>query len=307
MKQIVLAVSGGCDSMYLASRASDFFPGVGVIVAHCNFRLRGAESDADEEFVRTWCLDHGVEFICKRFDTAVYAQENGLSIEMAARELRYTWFAELCSHSDRALAVAHNAGDNAETLILNILRGTGSKGLRGMSSDSVLYGMRILRPMLGISREEIESWMLSNHIPWREDSSNFKTEYKRNKIRNKVFPVFKEINPSFVRTVRDDIARFCQVDDIAEDYFSSAMEQIKTDNGGFSVVRLLEQKHWKYLLWRIVEDSGISAPTFEKMISLFEKYRNSPSGTVTMGGKTFETPSCKLFVKKKVLYIENSN
>ena len=131
--RILLAVSGGIDSMYLANRAPELFPGARFAVAHCNFTLRGAESDGDEAFVRDWCAAHALDCFVQRFDTAAYATEHGVSIEMAARELRYAWFARLCREKGfDAVAVAHNADDNAETMLLNLLRGTGTRGLRGM-------------------------------------------------------------------------------------------------------------------------------------------------------------------------------
>ena len=123
MDRILLAVSGGIDSMYLANRAPELFPGARFGVAHCNFGLRGEESDGDEAFVRAWCGRRGLPFHLKRFDTRAWAAEHGQSIEMAARELRYAWFDELCrEHGYEAVAVAHNADDNAETLILNLLK-----------------------------------------------------------------------------------------------------------------------------------------------------------------------------------------
>ena len=126
---VLLAVSGGIDSMYLANRAPELFSGEEFSIAHCNFRLRGEESEGDEAFVRSWCEDRKIRLHVAHFDTAGVAQERGISIEMAARELRYDWFASLCEQFGyRGVAVAHNANDNAETLILNLLRGTGSRG-----------------------------------------------------------------------------------------------------------------------------------------------------------------------------------
>ena len=133
--KVLLAVSGGIDSMCMA----DMFCRAGgeYAIAHCNFHLRGAESDADAEFVEKWAETHGVPFFRADFDTSGYASEHGISIEMAARELRYAWFARIAvQYGFDAVAVAHNANDNAETLILNLLRGTGLRGLRGMASSS---------------------------------------------------------------------------------------------------------------------------------------------------------------------------
>ena len=126
--KVLLAVSGGADSMYMLHRAPELFPGASFTVAHCNFGLRGEESDGDEAFVRSECESLGIPCLSKRFDPLAYASANGVSVEMAARELRYSWFRELClNRGFTAIATAHNANDNAETLILNLLRGTGTK------------------------------------------------------------------------------------------------------------------------------------------------------------------------------------
>ena len=185
-------------------------------VAHCNFRLRGAESDSDEALVRSWAVSHGATCHVKSFDTTVYAQENKISIEMAARRLRYPWFGELCrEHGYSAVAVAHNANDNAETLILNLLRGTGLKGLTGMKAEGFIpdpdfADIPLLRPLLGMTREEIEAFATEHNLTWREDATNAQNEYKRNKIRNLVFPVFREINPSFIQTLNEDMQTFSE-------------------------------------------------------------------------------------------------
>lgn len=245
--KVLLAISGGIDSMYLAARASGFFPGASFAVAHCNFGLRGVESDGDEAFVREWAARHGLECLVKRFDTAGYAALKGISIEMAARELRYAWFGELVKEGGfDAVAVAHNANDNAETLLLNLLRGTGARGARGMARRSGF----VVRPMLDISRARIRAWMEENGYPWREDSSNAEDRYKRNKLRSRVLPVFEEINPSYLQTLASDMEHFAQVDDIAEDYFKGS----GLDPGNIDLNRLMGFRHWRYLLYRLTGD-----------------------------------------------------
>lgn len=295
---ILLAVSGGVDSMYLANRASDLFPGARFAVAHCNFSLRGDESDGDESFVREWCRSNGVECFVKRFDTSGYAEANHVSIEMAARDLRYAWFSELCmAHGFQALCTAHNANDNAETLVLNLLRGTGIRGMRGIAATSTLKReageVEILRPLIGIPRSEIEAWMKENGKRWREDSTNRESTVKRNVVRNEVFPVFARINPSYLQTLNSDIKRFAQVDDIAEDYYLSARKEV-CDDEGIVIDKLLGYKHWKYLLFRLTEDCGLCQDTFEKLVSLMERFKSLPRGTVTLGGKTFEGSDMEL-------------
>ena len=373
--RVLLAVSGGIDSMYMLHRAPELFPGASFAVAHCNFSLRGKESDADEAFVLETCRKLGVECFTRRFDTLAYADEKGVSVEMAARELRYTWFGEVCAgHGFDAVATAHNANDNAETLILNLLRGTGTKGLRGIPSaccpvnglqtagttDSATVAEvcrtgigetstgrftdsipptplgagpspsrgrgrprfctplpssappivpAVYRPLLDIPREDIKKWMTDNGFEWREDHTNAENEVKRNKIRNLVFPVFARINPSFIRTLGEDMERIRQADDIADDYFREAAENIvrSQPSGGslmeISVTGLVALKHWRYVLWRLLENYSFSSETFEKLCSLLEKYRSQPSGTVTLSGKTFQSPRFELSAHKKYLIL----
>ena len=209
---LLLAVSGGIDSVCLTQKVR--LEGGPFAIAHCNFGLRGAESDADEAFVRSLAASLGVTCHVKRFDTEAFASAEGISIEMAARRLRYHWFGELCREFGyRAVAVAHNANDNAETLMLNLLRGTGLRGITGMKAEGFLpdpdfADIPLLRPLLGMTREEIEAFAAEQGLSWREDSSNAANDFKRNKIRNLVFPVFREINPRFVETLNRDMERF---------------------------------------------------------------------------------------------------
>ena len=347
--KVLLAVSGGIDSMYMLHKAPELFPGASFAVAHCNFCLRGEESDGDEAFVAAQCGTLGVECFVKRFDTLGYASAHGVSVEMAARELRYDWFSELCAeHGFDALATAHNANDNAETMILNLLRGTGTKGLRGIPGGADWSGSAfgepsshhtfgavppllprvailpegttrtngqtsLIRPLLGVTREEIRAWMEDKGFAWREDKTNAESEVKRNKIRNRVFPVFAEINPSFVKTLGEDMARIRQTDDIAEDYYREAAARIAKrapEASGdaileISVKGLLELKHWRYVLWRALEDYGFSAETFAKLCELLDRYRTEPVGTVTLSGKTFQSPGFLIKARRKSLLIIN--
>ncbi len=211
---ILLAISGGIDSMCLAEKVR--LEGGPFAIAHCNFGLRGEDSDGDQAFVESWARKYNITFHTKRFQTQAYAVQEGISIEMAARKLRYRWFGELCrEYGYHALAVAHNANDNAETLILNLLRGTGVKGIMGMKAQGAIpdpdySDIPLLRPLLGMTREEIEAFAAEHDLSWREDCTNALNEYKRNKIRNLVFPIFKEINPSFIQTLNRDMDRFAE-------------------------------------------------------------------------------------------------
>ena len=276
MKNILLAVSGGIDSMYLANRASELFPGALLALAHCNFCLRGEESDGDEAFVRQWCRERGLECHVKRFDTLGYAEAHGLSTEMAARELRYGWFAQLCSeYGYEATAIAHNADDDAETLMLNLIRGTGLRGISGMGERP-----GIVRPLLRTSREEIRKWMLEHGCNWREDSTNAQSLYKRNVLRNEIFPRLRDLNPSLTATLCEDMERFAQAGAIVEDYWLDARERVLCGDGSIDLRALLGLKHWEYVLWRLLEGSGIRKGEFEDL-------RNTLRSGRQIGGKRF--------------------
>jgi tRNA(Ile)-lysidine synthase len=209
---LLLAVSGGIDSVCLTEKVR--LSGEPFAIAHCNFGLRGSESDGDEAFVRSLADTMGVRCHVKRFETEAFASARGISIEMAARQLRYHWFGELCREFGYSgVAVAHNANDNAETLLLNLLRGTGVRGILGMKASAFIpdpdFGdIPLLRPLLGMTRADIEAFAAERGLSWREDSTNALNDYKRNKLRNLVFPVFEQINPRFVETLNRDMERF---------------------------------------------------------------------------------------------------
>ena len=204
--RIVVAVSGGPDSICLLHLLCRSLPVESLLVAHMNFNLRGVESDADELFVREVAAQWGVASCFKSVDTLTYARDHSLSVEMAARELRYGWFEELrLKNGADYIAVAHNANDNAETLLLNLCRGTGIKGLCGMRE---LDGRHLLRPLLGFSRARIESYLKENSIPFRTDSTNAENTFSRNRIRNRVLAELKQINSSVISTLNGNMERF---------------------------------------------------------------------------------------------------
>lgn len=205
--KILVAVSGGLDSMALLHLFH--LSGFSIEVAHCNFNLRGTESDADEQFVKAVCIDLGVRVYNKRFETEKYAKENGVSIQMAARDLRYAWFEELRAEKNfDYIATAHHQDDQVETLLLNLTRGTGLKGMHGILPK---HGV-LIRPLLFTNRESLEAWMESKSYKYREDSSNASVKYARNKLRHKVLPTLKEINPSASNTFQENAERFSAVE-----------------------------------------------------------------------------------------------
>lgn len=210
----LLAISGGIDSAVMAHLFLE--AGYSFAVAHCNFQLRGAESDDDEIFVRQLAASWGAPFFVKRFQTKAYAEQHDLSIQMAARELRYSWFHELAlERGYNRIATAHNLDDSVETALLNFVRGTGLSGLGGIamftsigSSLSPTAGlMGLIRPLVFATRSDIEAYALAHKIAWREDSSNVSDEYSRNFLRHRVVPLLEELNPNFLHTAARNLAR----------------------------------------------------------------------------------------------------
>ena len=308
----LLAVSGGIDSICLASLFLNSSAGRRFAVAHCNFHLRGEDSDSDEALVAAWCGRNGVRYHKADFDTEQYASSHNISIEMAARELRYDWFASLCKDNGYyGVAVAHNANDNAETLILNLLRGTGLRGITGMQVETVvpitrdeLSGVRLLRPMLSFSRKQIEEYVAANSLEYHDDRTNAETVYKRNRIRHLVFPVFESLNPSFLTTFAREMNAFSEVQEIADDYFISVRESVcepagKDDLLRVNAVRLCHLKHYKYVLYRLLEAYGFRDRLLEPVARLLESGK-------TFSGKVFEAPGYELITAGECLIVRKS-
>lgn len=196
-QRILLAVSGGVDSMVMLHLFHT--AGYKIGVAHCNFQLRGAASDEDERLVQQVCEQLKVSFHGKRFETNNYAALHGLSIQMAARELRYAWFNELMQeYSYLLLATAHHLNDNLETTLLNFVRGTGINGMRGIPPKND----NIIRPLLAFTKNELVSYATNNKLTWREDASNESDDYDRNFLRHQVIPKLQELNPSLEDTFK---------------------------------------------------------------------------------------------------------
>ncbi len=308
----LLAVSGGIDSICLASLFLNSSSGRRFAVAHCNFHLRGEDSDSDEALVAAWCGRNGVRYHKADFDTEQYASSHSVSIEMAARELRYDWFASLCRDNGYyGVAVAHNANDNAETLILNLLRGTGLRGITGMQVETVvpvtrdeLSGVRLLRPMLSFSREQIEEYVAANSLEYHDDRTNAETVYKRNRIRHLVFPVFESLNPSFLMTFAREMNAFSEVQEIADDYFISVRDGVCEPAGKdellrVNAVRLCHLKHYKYVLYRLLEAYGFRDRLLEPVVRLLESGK-------TFSGKVFEAPGYELITAGECLIVRKS-
>ncbi|MGY5850594.1 tRNA lysidine(34) synthetase TilS [Salegentibacter sp. F14] len=213
--RLLLAVSGGLDSAVLLHLCKE--AKLDFAVAHCNFNLRGKESDADERFVKELAQKMGVEVYLQKFDTAEYAADKKLSIQMAARDLRYHWFEEIrVTKKLDYILTAHHANDDLETFLINLVRGTGLEGLSGIRPEN----NRVIRPLLQFSRKEIEAYAKDHGVVWREDSSNASTKYLRNKIRHEMVPLFEALNPEFLNSFLQTQAHLKESQELVEDYIS---------------------------------------------------------------------------------------
>ena len=219
--KILLTVSGGVDSMVMLALFVE--AGYNIGVAHCNFSLRGAESDEDEATVTAEAAKYSVPFYNKRFDTQAEMERTGESMEMAARRLRYEWFEQLCEeHGYTTIAIAHHIDDSIETFFINLLRGTGLRGLTGITRQRG----NIVRPLLFAERKEILEYAVAHKIPYREDSSNRSTKYLRNKIRLGLLPMIREINPRFTSIMRGNLYRLSDAQRFIEAGIAKIKEQV---------------------------------------------------------------------------------
>lgn len=230
---ILLTVSGGVDSMVMLSLFVR--SGYRVGVAHCNFQLRGVESEEDEELVRREAEKYGVPWYNKRFDTKGEMERTGESMEMAARRLRYAWFDELSrEHGYTVVAIAHHIDDSIETFFINLLRGTGLRGLTGITT----HAGKLIRPLMFASRKDILEYAVAQHIPYREDSSNRSTKYLRNKIRLGLIPRIREINPKFTDLMRRNIERLTDTQLFIEAAVAHMREEVVTQADGIATIHV---------------------------------------------------------------------
>ena len=231
--KILLTVSGGVDSMVLMSLCVN--SGYNVGIAHCNFSLRGQESDEDEIMVQETARRYGIECYNKRFDTQAEMERTGESMEMAARRLRYEWFYELCDkHNYTVIAIAHHIDDSIETFFINMLRGTGLRGLTGISNR---VG-RVVRPLMFATRKEILDYAHHKHITFREDSSNRSTKYLRNKIRLGLIPRLKEINPHFAFMMNQNVARLTATQQFIDSAIDNIFERAARIEGDICTIEM---------------------------------------------------------------------
>lgn len=260
---LLVALSGGADSVALLLLLHEM--GYPVHALHCNFELRGTASDGDEAFCRRLCHAHDIPLSVKHFRTRSYAQRHGISIEMAARELRYQWFAEVAAtQGAQAVCVAHHRDDNIETLLLNLIRGTGIHGLTGMRPVSQWTinssQLSIVRPLLEVSRAEIEAWLTERDQTWVTDSTNLDPDAAlRNKIRLQLLPLMEEMNPRVRESLAETAHRLAEAEALMGDAVRDISSEVSQPDGSLSVSALKQATSSQTVLHEILHPRGYTA------------------------------------------------
>ena len=308
--RVLLAVSGGIDSMTMADLFLHSALRLPMAVAHFNFHLRGADSNGDEALVASWCSAHDVPFFRQEADAAAYASDHGLSVEMAARELRYGWFAQLCrEQAFTHLAVAHNLDDSAETLLLHLLRGTGMRGMSGIRASVPLPGaedVTLIRPLLDFSRREIEAHAVRAGVEFRIDATNADISIPRNRIRHEVFPELARINPSFLETFRTEMRHFGQMEQLLDQVFAAGRDSLCRDSVSrdsvshgqdavlaIDIPALLRKGQTGWWLYRLLEGYGFNPDQLDQIERSLE----------ALSGKEFLSPTHRLVKDRNELRV----
>ena len=289
--KILAAVSGGMDSVLMAHLLAAC--GFNFGIAHCNFQLRGDEAIADQQFVKNLASQLGVPFHTIDFDTKKYAFDKKISIQMAARELRYQWFGQISQQQDYdVIALAHHQNDAIETILLNLTRGTGVAGLHGILPKNG----RLVRPLLFLTREEIEAFVNKNDLAYVEDSSNTSAKYARNKIRLEVIPKLKELNPSLENTFEHNLKYFREMETLLELHLEKLRKDlfiIRDDEIHLAVEEIKKLRPQSLLLFGLLQQYGFNESTIEDIISALDKHP----------GRVFESPGFVLLLDRENLIL----
>lgn len=287
-KPVLIGLSGGADSVALAAVLVRL--GYECVAIHCNFHLRGEESDRDENFAKGFAHTLGIPFYKTDFDTTRYARENHLSIEMAARELRYEWFEEMRSRLNaQAIAVAHHRDDSVETVLMNMVRGTGIRGLSGITPKNGY----IVRPLLAVVRNEILEWLKEQQLSYVTDSTNLSDEYTRNFIRLRVLPLLEEITPAVHSTIARTAEHLSAVETIYLHVIDEAREKIWKAEGHLSISALLEYPAPEAILYELLKPYGFTRHVATDVFSTL-------SGE---SGRIFYSPTHRLVKDREFLIV----
>jgi len=290
--KLLVAVSGGKDSMALCNLLQE--AGYIFSVAHCNFSLRGEEADGDESFVKDYCKKNNIPCFHTKFSTTAYAKKKSISIQMAARELRYTWFNELIDeHSFDYLLTAHHANDNIETFFINLLRGSGTNGLKAILPKQD----KLIRPLLFAMREEVDAYVKENKVPFKEDSSNREDKYLRNNLRLHIIPAFKKLNPSFEQTLTNEIEVLQQTNLILNQEVEKQRKKLLIKDGDslkINIDKLNKTTASKLILFELIKDFGFNSSQASDVYNVLQ----------TQSGKTFTSDTHTLIKDRSFLFIK---
>ncbi len=291
---LLLAISGGIDSVVLAHLFKK--AGFNFSLAHCNFKLRGKDSEADEAFCKALAKELDVKFYVQAFDVEAYCKKNKVSVQMAARDLRYDWFNELIKKNKfDHLVTAHHANDVVETIFINLLRGTGIKGLKGIPEKKE----NIVRPLLNFTKEEINAFAKKEKIGYRTDKSNLESKYERNFLRLEILPKLKKLHPNLEQTFLNNVANFKEEAEIVNEFLTEKTKQLVSKKGAQVVidkVKLKKVKHLQTLLHHILEPFGFTLSQINDIrTNLVENGET---------GKFFFTSSFTLTVDRELILIK---
>ncbi len=293
-QHVLLAISGGPDSVALVHLLKNCR--ISFALAHCNFKLRGKDSDADEAFCKQLAKQQGLEIYTKQFDTKEFAQRQKMSIQLAARQLRYDWFYELLEKEwMNSLVTAHHASDVTETVLINLLRGTGIKGLKGIPEKTDW----IIRPLLPFTKEEILQYLKANNINYRLDKSNAEDKYERNFLRLKVIPLLKELQPNLDQVMLNNIANFKEEAAMVKKSLEKASKRIlrkKKEQLILDKAALAKEKHIRSILHQNLGPLGFNATQLENIETNIRK-----KGLV---GKMIYSPTHALTIDRNELVIK---
>jgi tRNA(Ile)-lysidine synthase len=267
-KKIIVAVSAGSDSMALSALLKN--AGVTIIIAHCNFGLRGAESDDDEALVCQWAKANEVPFFVQKFDTKRILEDEGGNLQETARNLRYIWFEQLRKEQGFDLiATAHHKQDSVETMLINFLKGTGISGMHGILPQQ----NKIIRPLLSFTKEEIQAFAQQHNIPWREDSSNTKDQYTRNAIRHKLFPVITQIFPQALENLAGNTTRFREAEMLYNESVERYRKKLIEKRNNDWYIPILKLKHvtpLSTILWELIRPFEFNPAQLKDVVHLIE-------------------------------------
>ena len=288
--KVLIGLSGGPDSMVLIHLLMQL--GYNCIAAHCNFHLRGIDSDRDAAFVSKWCAENGIPLFTIEFDTEEYAATNKISIEMAARELRYNWFEKLrIEQNADVVGIAHHKDDSVETILINLTRGTGIKGLTGIP----LVNKHIVRPLLIVSRRQIMEYLSDNKVPYVIDHTNEEEMYTRNIIRLNILPTLKKINPSVKNSIITTANNLKEAEKIYTGYISKAIEEVLNDNL-IAIEKLKETYSPQSVLFEILSPLGFSSSVIEDIANNLD----------SIPGKMYHAQGVRLLKDRDYLVISDS-